>query len=419
MSDKNGFAVLYVDDEEKSLKYFKEIFGKKFRVFTASNAQEGFQVLEENKEIIGILMTDQRMPGEKGTELLEKVRQFRPQILRFLVTAYTDIDAAIEAVNRGAIYKYITKPWDIPQLEITIRRGFEFFALQKERDQLLKEKLYVLQQMMISNRLVSLSALTVNLSHHLRNALFSINAFLDYWIPQMFLERNLDLEPLQDPEFWLELYPRVKAQTKKIYRLLSGMEEAFLEPPFEYSSQVQLHDAVSGAISRNRSGLDQKKITVENNISPILPPLKVDKAKFDHLFDSFLRHEMESLPEGGRVRLTAQPLRETVNGSSEIRILIVDNGPELSPRSVRCFTDPFKVPSREPQELGFELMACFFIVYHHGGKIKAMSDKEKGTSFIIMLPTDPHNLSPLHENSNLLREMILDDPIWGKFLSES
>ncbi|MFQ5580198.1 MAG: response regulator [Nitrospiria bacterium] len=412
MNPEEKYALLYVDDEEKSLKYFKEIFEKKFQIFTASNAKEGFQVLEKNQDQIGILMTDQRMPGETGTALLKKVRQFRPQILRFLVTAYTDIDAAIDAVNRGAIYKYITKPWDIPQLEITIRQGLELFALQKERDQLLNEKLYVLQRMMISNRLVSLSTLTANFSHHLRNAMFSINAFLHYWIPQVLAEKSLSQEPLQDPEFWLDLYPSVQAQTKKVSRLLDGLEEAFLEPNFEYSSEVCLHEVVSEAIYKNRVELGQGNISIENNIPSDLPSLKVDREKFEHLFDSFLRHEIESLPVGGKVSLSARSLRRPVNGSSGVQITIVDNGPELSPRSVQCFTDPLKTPSRDPEDLGLELMACFFIVYHHGGKIKAMKDKKKGTCFIMTLPTDPLAISPRHEDSTHFREMILDDPVW-------
>src|SRR5262245_54910519 len=115
--DYKKFAILYVDDEEKSLKYFARALAEHFRIFTASSAAEGIKVLEEHKDEIGVLMTDQRMPGEKGTWLLEKARQLRPRVIRILATAYADMDAAIAAVNTGAIYKYITKPWDPPQLE--------------------------------------------------------------------------------------------------------------------------------------------------------------------------------------------------------------------------------------------------------------------------------------------------------------
>lgn len=103
--DYKKFAILYVDDEEKSLKYFARAFEEHFRILTASNAQEGYALLQQHKDEIGILMTDQRMPGEKGTWLLEKARQLRPTVVRILATAYSDMDAAIAAVNMGSIYK--------------------------------------------------------------------------------------------------------------------------------------------------------------------------------------------------------------------------------------------------------------------------------------------------------------------------
>src|SRR5271169_5772133 len=125
--DYKKYAVLYVDDEEKSLKYFVRAFEDQFRIFTATNAQDGLKLLEEHKDEIGLLMTDQRMPGEKGVWLLERARQLRPRILRMLVTAFADMDAAISAVNTGAIYKYVSKPWDPPQFEMTLRHALEFF----------------------------------------------------------------------------------------------------------------------------------------------------------------------------------------------------------------------------------------------------------------------------------------------------
>src|SRR4051794_40797364 len=84
--DYKKFAILYVDDEEKSLANFARAFGGQFRVLTAPTAKEGYKLLEQYADEIGLLMTDQRMPGEKGVWLLERARQFRPRILRILVT---------------------------------------------------------------------------------------------------------------------------------------------------------------------------------------------------------------------------------------------------------------------------------------------------------------------------------------------
>ena len=139
--DYKQFAILYVDDEEKSLKYFARAFEDQFRIFTAPTAQEGLKMLETHADEIGLLMTDQRMPGEKGVWLLERARQLRPRIIRVLATAFSDMDAAIAAVNTGAIYKYVHKPWDPPQLESTLKRGLEFFMVSRERDELLQERM--------------------------------------------------------------------------------------------------------------------------------------------------------------------------------------------------------------------------------------------------------------------------------------
>src|ERR1044072_8821884 len=93
--DYKKYAILYVDDEEKSLKYFARAFEEQFRIYTATNAQDGFKLLEQHADEIGVLMTDQRMPGEKGVWLLEKSRQAFPRVIRILATAYADMEAAI------------------------------------------------------------------------------------------------------------------------------------------------------------------------------------------------------------------------------------------------------------------------------------------------------------------------------------
>src|SRR5205085_5523950 len=104
--DYKKFALLYVDDEEKSLKNFARAFEDQFRIFTAPSAQEGLKILEQHKDDIGLLMTDQRMPGEKGVWLLEKSRQLRPRIIRILATAFSAMEAVIADVNPGANYMY-------------------------------------------------------------------------------------------------------------------------------------------------------------------------------------------------------------------------------------------------------------------------------------------------------------------------
>src|SRR6266699_5940469 len=303
--DYKKFAVLYVDDEEKSLKYFTRAFEDQFRILTAPNAQDGLKLLEEHKDDIGILMTDQRMPGEKGVWLLEKARQLRPRIVRILATAYSDMDAAIAAVNTAAIYKYVTKPWDPPQLENTLKRGLEFFMVQMERDQLLREKMSVLHNMMIADRIVSLGLLAAGLSHHIRNSLVAVKTFLDL-APAKLQEEKVDVDQLRNPDFWKEYYRNVQSQVEKINSLLKDLWSASESPSFQFADRVRLHEVIGRTVAGLQANFDAKKISVDNQISDALPELNVDQPKFQRLFDLMIEDEIVSLPEGSQIGISAQ-----------------------------------------------------------------------------------------------------------------
>jgi two-component system probable response regulator PhcQ len=411
--DYQKFAILYVDDEEKSLKNFARAFSEEFRVFTAPTAHEGLKVLEEHKDDIGLLMTDQRMPGEKGVWLLEKARQIRPHIIRILATAYSDMDAAIGAVNTGAIYKYVTKPWEPEQLEQTLKRGLEFFMIQRERDQLLHEKMSVLHNMMIADRLVSLGLLAAGLSHHIRNSLVAVKTFLDL-APAKLEEEKLDLEGLRNPDFWKEYYQNVQTQIEKINTLLKDLWSASETPSFLFADRVRLHEVVAVTIKSLQASFDAKKIQVDNQIPDTLPELSVDKPKFQRLFDLLLRDEVASLPVGSRITITAK----SVNGGAkpEIQVQISDNGPGLPQEALRVLFDPFVVRADAPAEYGIHLMACFFIVYHHGGKIEAKSREGQGTIFDLRLPLNPERAVP-EGNQGLLQKSLLNDKVWEKLIS--
>jgi len=409
--DYRQFAILYVDDEEKSLKGFTRAFDEEFRIFTASNAQDGLKILEEKRHDIGVLITDQRMPGEKGVWLLERARQLEPRIIRILATAYSDMDAAIAAVNSGAIYRYVTKPWEPEQLQHTLKRALEFFMVQRERDQLLHEKMSVLHNMMIADRLVSLGLLAAGLSHHIRNALVAVKTFLDL-APAKMAEEKVDLNSLRNPDFWKDYHQNVQGQIDKINNLLKELWTASESPSFQFSDRIRLRDVAAGVIESLKSQYEAKNIQIENLIPESLPELNVDKPKFSRLFDLLLRDELASLPPGSRVEMSASVQEGTAK--PEIQVLIRDNGPGLSQEAVRVLFDPFVIRSDTPAEYGIHLMACFFIVYHHGGRIEAKSQEGKGTTFILRLPLHPERAAVDQKNEGFLQKSLLNDAIWQK-----
>lgn len=413
--DYKKFAILYVDDEEKSLKYFARAFEDQFRIFTASNAQQGLKLLEEHQHEIGLLLTDQRMPGEKGVWLLEKARQLRPRIIRMLATAFSDMDAAIAAVNTGAIYKYITKPWDPPQLEATLKRGLEFFIVQRERDQLLREKMSVLHNMMIADRIVSLGLLAAGLSHHIRNSLVAVKTFLDL-APAKLQEESLDLTGLRNPEFWKDYYQNVQSQIEKINNMLKDLWAASEAPVFAFKDEVSVRDTVSRVLDRLKSSFAARNITIRNEIPDSLPLLHVDKPKFDRLFELLLKDEVVSLPAGGEIVLSGSAIIGAKENEADVEIQLRDNGPGLPKEALRLIFDPFVVRTDSPMEYGINLMACYFIVHHHGGRIEATGGEGNGTTFTIRLLKNPNLPSPAEENQQFLQKVLLNEALWEKLL---
>lgn len=151
--------ILFVDDEASAVKYFQRAIGALAPVITAGSAEEGKRMLDQHAATLHVLVSDQRMPGEYGNELLHYAREQYPHIVRILTTAYSELEHTVEAVNQGQIHRYIQKPWDIAELRLEMKQALELASLRKEHDQLLREKLLIRQKQTVSNRIGTISVL--------------------------------------------------------------------------------------------------------------------------------------------------------------------------------------------------------------------------------------------------------------------
>lgn len=124
MAEKK-ITVLYVDDEENNLVSFKANFRIKYNVLIALSGDEAMKILETKP--VEIIITDQRMPNMTGVEFLEKVLEKYPAPMRILLTGYADMNAVVEAVNKGKIFHYLSKPWNEEELDMTIKRAYEVY----------------------------------------------------------------------------------------------------------------------------------------------------------------------------------------------------------------------------------------------------------------------------------------------------
>jgi len=176
--DRTRDLLLYVDDEEQSLKYFRLTFAKDFDVLTAADAETAWRLIEQHADRLALIISDQRMPGRSGVELLTAAKERCPQATRLLTTAYSDLASAIDAVNRGAIFAYVAKPWKLDELRIVVRQALQLHHLQRERDALLAEKLSAFQHLMLVDQVRTLGIAAAGLAGLVRRPLAAAAAWV-------------------------------------------------------------------------------------------------------------------------------------------------------------------------------------------------------------------------------------------------
>lgn len=125
------YKIMIVDDESVNLRTLERLFRRDYQVVVASSGAEALTLLEQHD--VALLISDQRMPGMTGIELMKSAVELRPQMVKILLTAYTDVNALIEAINCGLVYRYMTKPWNNDDLRVTVTRAIEHYEMVKTR----------------------------------------------------------------------------------------------------------------------------------------------------------------------------------------------------------------------------------------------------------------------------------------------
>lgn len=133
--NNEGYTILLVDDEKSILNSLKRLLRKEeYQIITAPCGHEGLKLLESND--VQVIISDQRMPGMSGTEFLAEVKKEYPDIIRIILSGYTDIDVVIETINEGNIYKFFHKPWNDQSLILEIRQALEHYKLVQDNTRL-------------------------------------------------------------------------------------------------------------------------------------------------------------------------------------------------------------------------------------------------------------------------------------------
>jgi len=166
-------CVLVVDDEPQITASVAELLGRDYEVLTANSADQALALLRTTA--VAVILTDQRMPGGTGAELLAFSLAVAPDASRILFTGYSDITAVIDAVNEGQVYHYLTKPWRPEELRAVISQGVARYRLVLENRRLLDELTQANEELEAANR--ELQELAHSIAHDLRSPLVALDGF--------------------------------------------------------------------------------------------------------------------------------------------------------------------------------------------------------------------------------------------------
>jgi len=374
-------AVLVVDDEPENLDVLEAVLQEQeVRVIRATDGDSGLEVARS--EPLDLVITDQRMPGRTGVDLLSQLALERPDVVGIVLSAYTDAPVILQAINEAKVFRFLTKPFAIDEMVRTCREAQEMVfyrraiagllerlsARNEELSRALQELQDAQQRMLQMERLSSMGRLATGVIHDLRNALMGLT----------FLEA--DLETMGASE---EMKESVRVGLSGLHALMGTLESLH---QFARDgrlgtaiSTVDVGDLVRSALLVMRGDVEFRRRRVEAKIGEGLPPIQGDRSKLVQVLVNLLRNAVQATVQGQAIRVIAEVLED-----GQVLLAVEDEGPGLPEAVVSRLFDPF-VSTKGEAGLGMGLYMARLVVEAHNGKIGAVQRPSGGARFEVRL----------------------------------
>ena len=397
---RQKYGVLYVDDEEQALKYFKRGVEKEWPVFIAHSVALALQILEKESANIGVVLTDQKMPGQTGVELLKQVRSRWPKMVRMLITAYSEIESAVDAVNSGSISKYITKPADLPQLKATLKEALDQFNADLDKDLVLNERMASLQRILIADRVRSLAVMADGISHHLRNSMTAMSCFLEEANPPG------QTSPAAGDPYIGQLWNLARNERGELIALLQSVGAASTQSEYKWTEGVDLMKLASSIAAPSDPAA---ATTMALEIKPPagdISVIKGDSERLAYLLRTICKYTRKLCGTNASVSMSADRI-DNYWMSQAIRLRFVGSGPAWTERDAAALFTPFAFPGNDPSDLGIEMLLAFFVAHEHGGDVIVHRSAPEGPGFEVILPLNPQAVRRPSLDGQLLEKTSL------------
>ena len=386
--EQRRHTLLIVDDEVDVLESLRHQFHRTYRVLTAGSGGRAISVLDTNE--VQLILSDQRMPAMQGDAFLSQARRLQPDAIRMLFTGYADIQAVINAVNEGNIFRYILKPWDTVELEGIIRQAAEQYDLLAERKRLVAELQAANAQLLDANEALARAGQLKTAFIEVASHEFNTPITLVLGLTELLKMANPN--PTDDER---EILRQITASSRQLSRLVTSMLTLLRAEDFRRTLQrspVELSGLIQNVVDQVRPFIHARQLHLQLAVAGDLGTFEIDADKISAVLVNLLTNAIKFTPDQGQIELSAK-----LDDDDEARICVADRGVGLEPQALKHLFQPFFTqfdPSRHSsgdfgfckRGLGLGLSISKQFVEMHGGEISAESASDGGTRITVRLP---------------------------------
>ena len=360
--DYKNYKILLVDDELDNLTNLIFAFELDFNLITASNAAEALDILK--REDIAVVISDQRMPEVSGTELLSMIKESCPKVVRILITAYSDIDAAIGAINQGDVYRYIRKDLAMNDIETIIKQAIEYYQMKIDLEAATK-------CLIKSEKLITIAEMSSGIVHEIGNTIGGVSFCTDrlilQWQEKGFGDSEID-----------ELLKKSKKYIKHLTEIIGRLRD-FAKPG--QVEKVDINKAVDASIEIAKDGFKGPLINIEiiKDMDEGIPRIEGNSVYFEQIFLNLIRNASQAM-EGMKGKIIIKGR----SNNNHINIAVQDTGPGIPKEDLEKVFGAFYTTKRDGMGMGLYIIDN--IIKSFGGRLEVESEEGRGCTFTVALP---------------------------------
>jgi signal transduction histidine kinase len=372
-------GILIVDDERPNLTVLRNFLETGYRVHEAQSGAAALEIARAQE--LDVVIADQRMPEMTGVELLEQLRELKPDVAGIVLTGFTDPPALISAINRARVFRFLKKPWQPDDILEAVRQAGEHVyqtrairrlvaLLARRTDELdasLDQVRRTQTQLLHLERLGTMGKLAAGVVHDLRNLMVSLG-----YVESVLQQRSVAPDVMESVQVGMQGVGNLIHTLEAMHQFARGgtliMEKCAVQP------SLVVNDAL--AIARMDMGFRAHKVAV--NIEQNLPDINGDRQKLTQVLVNLVRNAVQATAQWRHIGI------EATRKNGHVVFAVEDEGPGVPPELKQTLFKPF-VSSKGEGGMGMGLYMAKLIIDSHQGEIAVLDRPQGGARFEVRL----------------------------------